>query len=109
MNYIQSEAVLESSMIQTLLDLGYEQVSIPDEQPLLINFGNQISLHNLQKNLKNTPFTDSEFERLMISLGGKSVFNSAYNLRQLQTITINHIGKKHQMMISHIENKQSKL
>lgn len=87
MNYIQAEAVLENSMVQTLLDLGYEKISIPDEDTLLANFKNQISLHNLQKHLNNTPLTDSEFERLMISLGGKGVFNSAYNLRQLQPLT----------------------
>lgn len=87
MNYIQSEAVLENSMVQTLLDLGYEKISIPDEDALLANFKNQISLHNLHKHLNNTPLTDSEFERLMISLGGKGVFNSAYNLRQLQPLT----------------------
>ena len=87
MNYIQSEAVLENSMVQTLLDLGYEKISIPDEDTLLANFKNQISLHNLHKHLNNTPLTDSEFERLMISLGGKGVFNSAYNLRQLQPLT----------------------
>lgn len=87
MNYIQSEAVLENSMVQTLLDLGYEKISIPDEDTLLANFKNQISLHNLHKHLNSTPLTDSEFERLMISLGGKGVFNSAYNLRQLQPLT----------------------
>lgn len=74
-------------MLQTLLDLGYEQISIPDEHTLQANFRNQISLHNLLKHLNNTPLTDSEFERLLISLGGKGVFNSAYNLRQLQPLT----------------------
>lgn len=74
-------------MVQTLLDLGYEKISIPDEDTLLANFKNQISLHNLHKHLNSTPLTDSEFERLMISLGGKGVFNSAYNLRQLQPLT----------------------
>ena len=79
MNYIQSEAVLENSMVQTLLDLGYEPISIPDEETLFNNFKHQISLHNLSKNLKNTPLSDSEFERIMISLGVKGVFNSASN------------------------------
>ncbi len=74
-------------MLQTLLDLGYEQVSIPDEGTLFSNFKHQISLHNLTKHLNNTPLTENEFDRLMISLGGKGVFNSAYNLRQLQPLT----------------------
>ena len=58
LNSIQSEAALESSMIQTLLDLGYGMISIPDEGTLLVNFRKQISLHNLQKHLNNTPLKD---------------------------------------------------
>lgn len=69
LNYIQSETVLENSMVQTLLDLGYEKISISDDDALLANFKNQISLHNPHKHLNNTPMTDSEFERLTISLG----------------------------------------
>lgn len=87
MNYIQSEAVLENHMINTLVDLGYKKVSIPDEDTLESNFREQINKHNLLKHLDNKPLTDNEFDRLMISLKGKGVFNSAYNLRQLQTIT----------------------
>ncbi len=41
--------------------------------------------HNKER-LNNKPLSNSEFDRLLISLGGKGVFNSAYNLRQLQTI-----------------------
>jgi hypothetical protein len=55
MNYIQSEAVLENSMIHTLYDFGYSKVSIPDEKALLQNFKKQISTHNLLKNLNNIP------------------------------------------------------
>lgn len=84
---MQSEAKLENGMMQTLVDLGFEKVSIIDEASLLKNFKNQISIHNLEKHLNQTPLTDSEFDRLLISLGGKGVFNSAYNLRQLQQLT----------------------
>lgn len=86
MSYVQSEAELENNMIKTLVDLGYERVIINDEQALLDNFRNQIFLHN-QDRLNNKPLSNSEFDRLLISLGGKGIFNSAYNLRQLQTIT----------------------
>lgn len=86
MNYIQSEAVLENSMVSTLIDLGFKKVSIPDEAALLNNFKSQINAHNLKKYLNDIPLSDTEFEKLLITLGGKGVFNSAYNLRQLQTI-----------------------
>ena len=87
MNYVQSEAALENSVVQTLQDLSYEKVLIADETALLENFKKQITLHNLEKHLKNIPLTNSEFERLLISLGGKGVFNSSFNLRQLQPLT----------------------
>jgi type I restriction enzyme R subunit len=87
LNYVQSEAALENSVVQTLQDLSYEKVLIADETALLENFKKQITLHNLEKHLKNIPLTNSEFERLLISLGGKGVFNSSYNLRQLQPLT----------------------
>jgi len=87
MTYLQSEAVLENSMIQTLVDLGYEKVTISKEEELLANFKKQISAHNLTKHLNNKPLSQSEFDRLLISLEGKGVFNSAYNLRQLQPLT----------------------
>ena len=86
MSYVQSEAELENNMIKALVSLGYERVVISDEQALLDNFREQISLHNRER-LNNKPLSNSEFDRLLISLGGKGIFNSAYNLRQLQTIT----------------------
>jgi len=51
-NYIQSEAVLENSMVQTLLDLGYEQVSITDEHSLLTNFKKSNIIDNKTKLFK---------------------------------------------------------
>ena len=86
MSKVQSEAVLENNMIRSLVDLGYQQVTIKDEESLLENFREQVYLHNKER-LNNIPLSNSEFDRLLISLGGKGIFNSAYNLRQLQTIT----------------------
>jgi type I restriction enzyme R subunit len=85
-HYIQSEAELEKQMIQTMVDLGYSKVDIPDEHALKENLRKQIDAHNLKKHLSNFPLSDREFERLLNSLEGKGVFNSAYNLRQLQNI-----------------------
>jgi type I restriction enzyme R subunit len=86
MSPTQSEAILEQNMIKTLLGLNYRLVSIPDERSLLYNFREEIFLHNKDR-LDNKPLSDAEFERLLNELGGKGVFKSAYNLRQLQTIT----------------------
>ena len=86
MNYIQSEFELENQMIKTMIDLGYSKVNIPDEKSLLSNLRIQIDTHNLKKHLNNKPLSNQEFDRLLIQLGGKGIFQSAYNLRQLQTI-----------------------
>ena len=42
----QSEAELEKQLIAQLCDLGYEKVSIADEEQLVANFRKQLSLHN---------------------------------------------------------------
>lgn len=76
----QSEAELEKQLIAQLCDLGYEKVSIADEERLVANFRKQLSLHNESK-LGGVPLTDKEFERVMRHVEGKSVFQSAKILR----------------------------
>lgn len=76
----QSEAELEKQLIAQLCDLGYEKVSIADEEQLVANFRKQLSLHNESK-LGGVPLTDKEFERVMRHVEGKSVFQSAKILR----------------------------
>lgn len=76
----QSEAELEKQLIAQLSDLGYEKVSIADEEQLVANFRKQLSLHNESK-LGGVPLTDKEFERVMRHVEGKSVFQSAKILR----------------------------
>lgn len=77
MLFLESETALENSLIETLVGVGYNQVSIASEEELINNFRVQINKHNLAKHLNNIPLTDTEFERLMISIGGKGIFNSA--------------------------------
>ena len=76
----QSEAELEKQLIQQLVDLGYEKVTVSNEEELVRNFRKQLSLHNEAK-LDGVPFTDKEFERIMRHVEGKSVFQSAKILR----------------------------
>ena len=76
----QSEAELEKQLIQQLVDLGYEKVTVSNEEELVRNFRKQLSLHNESK-LDGMPFTDKEFERIMRHIEGKSVFQSAKILR----------------------------
>ena len=83
-NY-ESEAKLEDRMIDQLRRQGYNYVEINDVDELEANFRKQINLHN-KVELKGKDLSDKEFEKLMIKISGKSIFQSAKELRQKQDI-----------------------
>lgn len=72
----QSEYELEKLLIKQLETQGYTKVSINNEEDLKANFRNMLFEYNKEK-LNNIPFTDKEFNRILIHLEGKSIFNSA--------------------------------
>lgn len=79
MNY-QSEAQLEQNLITDLCKRGFEKVDIVDKDTMVNNFRHTLYLYNQDK-LNNTPFTDKEFERILVHLEGKTVYQSARILR----------------------------
>jgi len=83
-NY-ESEAKLEDRMIDQLRRQGYNYVEINDVEELEANFRKQINLHN-KVELKGKDLSDKEFEKLMIKISGKSIFQTAKELRQKQDI-----------------------
>lgn len=83
-NY-ESEAKLEDRMIDQLRRQGYNYVEINDVEELEANFRKQINLHN-KVELRGKDLSDKEFEKLMIKISGKSIFQSAKELRQKQDI-----------------------
>ncbi len=83
-NY-ESEAKLEDRMIEQLRRQGYNYVEINDVEELEANFRKQINIHN-KVELKGKDLSDKEFEKLMIKISGKSIFQSAKELRQKQDI-----------------------
>lgn len=85
MSNYESEYVLEEKMICQLIKQGYEKVEINDEKDLLNNFRNQIYRHN-EEILEHKPLSDKEFEKLLVKISNKSVFQSAKELRQKQDI-----------------------
>lgn len=72
----QSEYELEMQLIKQLETQGYIKVPIDDEDALKANFRKILFEHNKEK-LNNTPFTDKEFNRILIHLEGKSIYNSS--------------------------------
>ena len=85
MSNYESEAILEQKMIQQLVHQGYEFITINTEEELYKNFREQLNKHNLEV-LNNKPLSDKEFERLLVKISNKSIFQSAKELRQKQDI-----------------------
>ncbi|MCM3089304.1 type I restriction endonuclease subunit R [Bhargavaea ginsengi] len=81
----QSEAQLESKLVEQLISQGYERIQIPDEEQLVLNFRQQVNRFNQDK-LNGKELTDKEFDRLMTRISGKSIFDSAKILRDKQEI-----------------------
>ena len=85
MGVYESEAKLEEKLIDQLVKQGYKKVQIDIVEDLERNFREQINEHNKFR-LEEKPLSDKEFDRLMIKISGKGVFQSAKELRQLQDI-----------------------
>ncbi len=71
----QSEAILERNLIQQLVGLGYERVTIPDGEHLLSNLKSQLERFN------NIVFSDKEFDTILNHLAKGNVFEKAEMLR----------------------------
>lgn len=85
MGIYESESRLEDRMLDQLEKQGYQKVTIDDVNSLEKNFRKQVNKHNLIE-LKEKELSDKEFERLMVKISGKGVFQSAKELRQKQDI-----------------------
>ncbi len=85
MGVYESEAKLEEKLIDQLIKQGYKKVQIDNVEDLERNFREQVNEHNKFR-LDEKPLSDKEFERLMIKISGKGVFQSAKELRELQDI-----------------------
>ncbi len=85
MRSYESESKLEARLISQLEKQGYEKVQIDDVESLEKNFRKQVNRHN-KIELKGKDLSDKEFERLMVKISGKGVFQSAKELRQKQDI-----------------------
>ncbi|MEX6632970.1 type I restriction endonuclease subunit R [Hyphococcus lacteus] len=71
----QPEQVLEDNLVDQLTTLGYERVTIRDEDALLANLKNQLEKHN------KVTFSDAEFARVLNHLDKGNEFQRAKTLR----------------------------
>ena len=75
----QSEAQLEAQLIEQLGAQSYSKIAITDEAALEANFKVQFEAFNASR--LDAPLSEKEWERIFNHLKGKSIFQSAKNLR----------------------------
>ncbi|MDQ0086731.1 type I restriction enzyme R subunit [Paenibacillus anaericanus] len=79
----QSEGQLEKHLIEQLVRQGYEKITINDYDSVLHNFRVQLNRFN-EKKLNGQQLTDIEFNRFLLQIDGKSIFDSSKILRNKQ-------------------------
>ncbi|MDY5193138.1 MAG: type I restriction endonuclease subunit R, partial [Candidatus Aphodosoma sp.] len=81
----QSEAALESGLIETLQQMNYEYIQIKEESNLQSNFKRQLEKHNHKRLAEygRKEFTAEEFNKILIYLEGGTRFEKAKKLRDL--------------------------
>lgn len=72
----QSEAILEDQFVKQLTGLGYDFVTIKDEEQLLANLKAQLEAFN------NDHYSDKEFTTILNHLAKGTVFDKAKSLRE---------------------------
>lgn len=71
----QSEQTLENNLIDQLQQLGWDRVTIPDEETLIENLKKQLEVHN------RCLLSDYEFKQVLNQLSKGNVFEKAKTLR----------------------------
>ncbi|MFZ5431189.1 MAG: type I restriction endonuclease subunit R [Bacteroidota bacterium] len=71
----QPEQILENSLINQLVTLGYKKVEIHDEADLLINLKRQLEIHN------KVSLTDKDFTQVLNYINKGNIFERAKILR----------------------------
>lgn len=81
---VMSEYEVESKFIERLESLGYEYIELNNYSDVLENFKNKITEFNADKIISakgEAKLSDQEFNRIMIHIDNKSVYESAKVLR----------------------------
>ena len=76
----QSEAELEKQLISKLSSQGYSYIKLDEYHDLECNFRKQLNILNKDV-LDDVELSDKEFERILTYLNGKTVYQSAKQLR----------------------------
>jgi type I restriction enzyme R subunit len=84
----QSEAMLEEELIEKLVKMDYERVTIKNEEELYANFKRQLEKLNAKelKRFGRDTLTKEEFEKVCLHLNGGSRFDKSKRLRDMLSI-----------------------
>ena len=88
-----SEYDVETKFIDRLESIGYQYADLSNYTDVLANFRMQLAAHNaakLQEVKGAASFSDAEFDRVLIHLDNKSVYESAKLLRDKYVLTLDN-------------------
>ena len=90
---VQSEYDVEIKFIERLEGIGYEFVELKDYDEVKANFRKQLSKFNADKLIEAkgvAELSDTEFDRILIYIENKSVYESAKILRDKYVLTLDN-------------------
>lgn len=82
----QPEQLLENNLIDQLVSLGYQRITLTNEQDVIANFKQQIEKHN------KVTLTDSELRQILIYINKGNTFERAKTLRS-RIPYVNELGE----------------
>ena len=88
-----SEYDVESKFIDRLESIGFQYVDLKNYDDVLINLRKQLAIFNapkLMETKETAVFSDAEFDRILIHLDNKSVYESAKLLRDKYVLTLDN-------------------
>lgn len=93
----QPEQLLENNLIDQLVGLGYERITLRDEADVVANFKQQIEKHN------KITLTDSEFNQILIYINKGNTFDRAKTLRS-RIPYVNELGENKTIQLIDAKN-----
>ena len=93
MSRVQSEYDVEVKFIDRLESIGYEYIELKNYDDVIANFRNKLALFNSDSLIEakgEASFSDSEFDRIMIHVDNKSVYESAKIMRDKYILTLDN-------------------
>lgn len=93
MGKVQSEYDVEIKFIERLESIGYEYIDLKNYDDVIRNFRDKLAVFNSRKLIEakgSASFSDPEFDRIMIHIDNKTVYESAKILRDKYVLNLDN-------------------